>query len=511
MTPVRIALIYLALASLWILLSDRVLYWLVAADSSSFLFWQTTKGWLFVIASSVIIYLLAFRLNWALSRQLDLKRRHLALVRRKAYTDYLTGLPNRRFGQRVVRRLLAQAERSGASVCVILLDLDDFKQVNDSLGHRAGDQLLVALAQRLQANLGPGEHLVRQGGDEFLLLCSGAESRARLADRISALLDVLTEPVAIEGLELTVTASAGLACFPQDGDQLGTLMRNVDLALHDSKKYKHCFNFYQPEMATNLQHRFDLQQALREALDNEAIEVYYQPVYEPATGRYSGAEALARWPTPDGFISPADFIPVAEQSGLIRRLGQMVLEKAFAHTAELIQQTGRPLTISVNVSPKQFVHRHIIMDLQLALSHSGIDPRCVILEITEGVLLNNVIEAAEIIRQLTALGVAISMDDFGQGYSSLSYLRQHPFSYLKIDRSFVQGMDQSRQDKALVEACVALAKGLDLKVVAEGVETEAQRLALEALGVEYLQGFWLARPMTAEAFTTLLQRPPVNA
>ncbi len=511
MTPVRIALIYLGLASLWILLSDRILYWLVAADSSSFLFWQTTKGWLFVIASSVIIYLLAYRLNWALSRQLELKRRHLSLVRRKAYTDYITGLPNRRFGLRVVRRLLAQAERSDRGFCVILFDLDDFKQVNDSLGHRAGDQLIVALGQRLKAQLGPGEHLVHQGGDEFLLMCAGIEGRHRIAARAGALIESLSEPVVLEGMELTVTASAGVACYPEDGDQLSSLMRNVDLALHHSKKYKHCFNFYQPAMAKNMQHRFDLQQKLRETLDEDGLEVHFQPMYEPASGRFTGAEALVRWRTEEGFISPADFIPVAEHSGQIRKLGMMVLEKALCETVALIRASGQSLTISVNVSPKQFVHGYIVSDLRDALNFSGIDPHCVILEITEGVLLNNIIEATEALKQLTELGVAISMDDFGQGYSSLSYLRHHPFSYVKIDRSFVQGMDQSRQDRALVTASVAMAKALKLKVVAEGVETQTQSLALEKLGVDYLQGFWLARPMPAEEYRILVHQQAVYA
>ncbi len=511
MTPVRIALIYLTLASLWILLSDRVLYWAVAADSASFLFWQTTKGWLFVIASSLIIYLLAYRLSWALSRQLDLKRRHLLLVRRKAYTDYLTGLPNRRFGLRVMRRLLAQAERSERGFCAILFDLDDFKQVNDSLGHHVGDLLIVALGQRLDAQLGPGEHLVRQGGDEFLLMCAGTESRHQVAARAGALLETLSEPITLEGLELTITASAGVACYPEDGEQLSGLMRSVDLALHHSKKYKNCFNFYQPAMANNLQHRFDLQQSLREALDKEELEVFFQPVYDPIEGCCTGAEALVRWRTDEGFISPADFIPVAENSGQIRKLGMMVLEKALRETVTLMRDSGQSLTISVNVSPKQFVHGYIVNDLQQALYESGIDPRTVILEITEGVLLNNIIEATEVLKQLTELGVAISMDDFGQGYSSLSYLRQHPFSYLKIDRSFVQGMDQSSQDRALVEASVAMAKALNLKVVAEGVETETQSLALEGLGVDYLQGFWLARPMPAKEYRELILQQTVRA
>lgn len=511
MTPVRIALIYFGIASLWILLSDRLLFGWVADDSSSFLFWQTAKGWLFVVVSSLIIYLLAFRLNWALSRQLDLKRRHLSLIRRKAYTDYLTGLPNRRHGQRAMRRLVRQAERSGYGFCLMLLDLDDIKQVNDNLGHRTGDELIAALARRLESQLGPGEQLIHQVGDEFLLLCAGAEGRHRVAARAGRVLEAVSQPLTLRECTVTITTSVGIACYPEDGTELAVLMRSADLALHHSKRYKNCFNFYQTEFANSLQLRFDLQQRLRDALGDEQLTVYFQPIYDLARERFAGAEALVRWPTEQGFISPAEFVPVAEQSGLIRQLSYWVYERAFRETVRLQHDTGLPLTISVNVSPKQFFNAGIVDDLEALLASTGIDPGSVILEITEGVLLSNVMETSDALRQLIERGFVLSMDDFGQGYSSLNYLRQHPFRYLKIDRSFIQGMETSDQDRALVAASVAMARALQLKVVAEGVETWHQRETLAGMEVDYLQGFHLARPMPAEDYRRLLLEREASA
>lgn len=504
MTPIRIASIYLVVCSLWILLSDQVLFWLVGDDPTAFLFWQTAKGWLFVIGSCLLVYLLAQRLNGALIRQLDLKRRHLVQVRRKAYTDYLTGLPNRRYGLRLMRRLARQTQRSDYGFCILLLDVDDFKQINDSLGLRHGDRILMDVGQRIEQSLKPGEHLIRQGGDEFLVACTGVTSRHRMAQRTGELLEAIRQPLTVETMELVVTVSVGIACYPDDADQVATLMRSANLALNTSKRDKNCFNFYQPLMARNLQLRFDLQQRLREALDGDQLQVYFQPVYDAKNGNFSGSEALVRWPVEEGFISPAEFIPVAEQSGQIRRLGQRVLDRALLTTQALIESGGRPLSISVNVSPKQFVNGYILADVTQAIEQSGIAPSNVILEITEGVLLNNIEEASVVLHQLIALGVSISLDDFGQGYSSLSYLRQHPFSYLKIDREFIQGMVDSSQDRALVQASVAMARALQLKIVAEGVETAAQQQVLESLAVDYLQGFYLARPMPADNYRALL-------
>ncbi len=499
MTPKRIAFVYFLIAGLWILFSDLTLQ-LLLADVAELTLWQTIKGWVFITGSSLIVYALARRLQTQMQRELTVKRRHLAAIRRKAYTDYLTGLPNRRFGLRAIRQLIQRSRREQMQFCVLFLDLDNFKQINDTLGHSVGDQVILAVAKRLKKDLHADEQLIRQGGNEFLILCECLASQERAAERASSVLETFTAPVTIGTMPLRVTASIGVSCFPEHGASLGPLLRSADLALQHSKKYKNCFKFYQADMGKLMRYRFDLEQMLRQAVDEHQLQVYYQPIFDPAQQRFTGAEALLRWPGPEGFISPADFIPVAEQCGKIRELGAMVLMRAARETQQLSDSLGRPLNISVNVSPKQFANGHILQDLRTALDFSGIDPACVILEITEGIFLSNIIETGEVLNRTVDLGVALSMDDFGQGYSSLSYLRQHPFSYLKIDQSFIQGMDQSAQDRALVEASVAMAAALDLKVIGEGVETETQKLALTSLGVHYLQGFHLAYPMPLEDY-----------
>ncbi len=499
MTPKRIALVYFLFASLWILLSDWTLQ-LLLADVIEVTRWQTLKGWIFITGSSWIVYALARRLQTQMQRELTLKRRHLSAIRRKAYTDYLTSLPNRRFGLRATRQLIKRSRQHQSQFCVLLLDLDNFKQINDTLGHSVGDQVILEVGKRLQEGLCVGEQLVRHGGNEFLILSEGLSGQEKVAERASAVLETFSASVVLGAMPLRVTASIGVSCFPEHGAALGPLMRSADLALQNSKKYKNCFKFYQADMGEAMRYRFDLEQMLRRAVDEQQLEVYYQPIFDPCLQRFTGAEALLRWPGPEGFISPADFIPVAEQCGQIRELGAMVLMRAAQETQQLSQTLGRPLSISVNVSPKQFANGYILQDLRTALDCTGIDPNCVILEITEGVFLSNIVETGEVLDQTVDLGVSLSMDDFGQGYSSLSYLRKHPFSYLKIDQSFIQGMDKSPQDRALVEASVAMAVALELKVIGEGVETETQKAALTALGVDYLQGFHLAHPMPLQDY-----------
>lgn len=499
MTPKRIALVYFFIGGLWILLTDWTLqFWLT--ETVRLTHWQTLKGWVFVTGSSLIVYALARRLQTQLQHELTIKRRHLAAIRRKAYTDYLTNLPNRRFGLRAIRQLIQKSKRNQAPFCILFLDLDNFKQINDTLGHSVGDRVILAVGARLQEALGSGEQLIRHGGNEFLILCECLATQEEAAKRASEVLETFASPVTVGAMSLRVTVSIGVSCFPEHGESLGSLMRSADLALQHSKKYKNCFQFYQAGMGKAMSYRFDLEQKLRRAVDEQQMEVYYQPIFDSGLQRFTGAEALLRWPGPEGFISPADFIPVAEQCGKIRELGAMVLMRAARDTQEVSKALGRPLSISVNVSPKQFANGYILQDLRTAMDFSGIDPACVILEITEGIFLSNIIETGEVLDRTVDLGVALSMDDFGQGYSSLSYLRKHPFSYLKIDQVFVQGMDESAQDRALVEASVAMAAALELKVVGEGVETETQKLALIELGVHYLQGFYLGHPMPLEDY-----------
>lgn len=499
MTPLRIAVIFLAFSLAWILLSDELVF-LLLDDRVQIQRVQTIKGWAFVLLTSVIIYFLAKRLQSALVRELNTKKRHLVQLRRKAYTDYLTDLPNRRMGLRKLRQLVHQ--QCPFSLCFI--DLDNFKQINDSLGHETGDKVIASIAHNLGAQMDSSQHLIRHGGDEFLVILEGmvdAEPVSALAGR---LMQVFALPVMLGEVPLRVTASMGIAQFPRDGVSVGMLMRSAHLALHHSKKYKNCFKLYQDTMSQAVSYRFDLDQRLRQAMVDDEFQVFYQPIFDPHTGSITGAEALLRWPSAHGFISPAEFIPVAESGGHIRSLGAMVLRRACEDSCQLSKTLARPLTISINVSPMQFVDGHIFRDLALVLSETGIAPSQVILEITEGVFLNQVIEASEALVQLVAMGVQLSMDDFGQGYSSLSYLRKHPFAYLKIDQLFVQGMEDSDQDLALVEASIAMAKALNIKTVAEGVETQAQLQLLRQLKVDFVQGFYLAKPMPLADYQALL-------
>lgn len=505
MTPARIAILYLIISALWIALSDALLYqWF--DDPMRMTYWQGLKGWFFILASALLMYALALRLQKVLSRELDVKRHHLALVRRKAYSDHLTGLPNRRSGLRAIRSLIQRAKSKQSQFYVMLLDLDNFKQINDTLGHSTGDQLIFAVSKRLQAALGEHEQLVRYGGNEFLWLCSDVQGLPEIERRASEVVGLFVEPFLIGPTTLRVTASIGVVGYPLSGTNQGELMRNVDLALHHSKLYKNCFKLYEATMSRAMHYRFDLEQKMREALEHERFEVFYQPVYDPRKARFTGAEALLRWPDGDGYISPADFIPVAEQSGQIRAVGAMVLAHACQVTQRLGERMGWPLSVSVNVSPKQFANDRIVRDVEQALQSSGLPPTLLVLEITEGVFLSNAAETGDILNRLIELGVALAMDDFGQGYSSLSYLRQHPFRYLKIDQMFVQAMDTSDQDRALVKASVAMAQALGLQVVAEGVENSTQKTLLTGLGVHYLQGFHLARPMPADDYERFLMK-----
>jgi diguanylate cyclase (GGDEF)-like protein len=488
MTPLRIASIYLILALLWILFSDRILHMMVE-DGSALRQWQTLKGWAFVTLTSVLIYYLSKRLQQVLLRELDAKRRHLSQLRHKGYTDYLTHLPNRRMGLRQLRRILRERHRTRKPFGILYIDLDNFKQINDSLGHSGGDRVIVAVAQRLQKLLAADEHLIRQSGDEFVWFVEHIPSPDYLADCAQRVIDVLAAPVQLEHASLQVTPSIGISRFPDDGETVSQLMRRADLALHHAKKYKNCFKIYDSSMNNTLQYRFDIEQKLRKAIAEQRLQVFFQPIYDPSLGTFAGAEALLRWPDGDGFISPAQFIPVAEHSGQIRALGASVLLDACRITNQLSQQLGRDLTISVNVSPQQFVNCNILTDVREALEISGLDPRSLVLEITEGIFLSNLAETDEVLAKLTAMGVSLAMDDFGKGYSSLSYLRDLSVDALKLDKSFVLHLHERAEDRSIVNSTVRMAHELKLEVVAEGVETEWAARYLAAAGYDYAQGF----------------------
>lgn len=501
MTPLRVALVYFISALMWIIFSDNLLHFLVERPDY-LLRYQSLKGIAFVLLSSGLVYWLAVRLHKALSREMHSRKSHLNQLRRKAYTDDLTGLPNRRMGLRSLRRLLHLHQQKEVPVFfgLLFIDLDNFKHINDTLGHSIGDKVIVAAARRLESCLQFDEILIRHGGDEFIIILNQVNGRECLESYGKRILDMFNDPIVVDGMSLLVSASIGITRYPEDGTSSTILMRNADLALHFSKKYKPALRFYDETMSASFRYRFDLEQGLRKALIDSELQVYYQPFYAPGSGELVGAEALVRWPDKTGFVSPADFIPVAESTGQIRALGALVLKRACCDTRLLSEQLGKKLVIAVNVSPVQFASNDIIADLQEAINISGIDAAQVVLEITEGVFIGQIAGAARLLEEVVAMGVRLSMDDFGQGYSSLSYLRMHPFSFLKIDKLFIQGMVQSPQDYALVQASVAMAQALQLGIVAEGVETREQLEMLESLSVDYVQGFYLARPMAFDEY-----------
>jgi diguanylate cyclase (GGDEF)-like protein len=434
-------------------------------------------------------------------------------VMHMAHHDALTALPNRTLLTDRLEQAIARAGRSGNNVALLFLDLDRFKNVNDSLGHGVGDQLLQAVAARLTACLRAEDTAARLGGDEFIIslpeVADGAEP-ARVAARILA---ELSRPFEVAGHQLPAEASIGIAVYPDDGDNAQALLRNADTAMYHAKDSgRGNYQFFSPQMNERVSRRLSTETSMRRALDRGEFALHYQPLIHLASGGIAGAEALLRWPQPDQrVVSPADFIPVAEDTGLIVPLGEWVLREACTQAkAWQVQQPG--LRIAVNLSPRQFRQKHLVGTVEQVLSDTGLAPQLLELELTEGMLMHHADDTVRTLAQLHDMGVHLAIDDFGTGYSSLSYLKRFPIQTLKIDRSFVKDLIDDPDDAAIVTAIIAMARGLSLRVVAEGVETEGQAAFLRSLACDLAQGFHFGRPMPASEFAfrlkgALLTRP----
>jgi len=430
----------------------------------------------------------------------------------ETFFDALTRLANRKlFEDRVAYALRKSSGAGPGRVVVLFLDLDDFKTVNDSLGHAAGDQLLVGVAQRLAGCVRKGDEVARLGGDEFaVLLADGDERRAaRVAER---LLEALRTPFFIEGREIFTSASIGVA-NGGGSRTAGELLRNADSAMYAAKRGgKHRWAPFAPTMHAEVVARLQTQGDLARAIERQELRIHYQPLVEFATGRFVGVEALVRWQHPErGLVLPGEFIEIAEDSGAIIQIGRFVLNEACSQVRawQLARGEESPLTLSVNVSPRQLRGPTLVADVEEALARSGLPPGDLILELTENVLLDDRNSAGKVLGALTELGVNLALDDFGTGYASLSYLRHFPFNLLKIDRSFVEDLSSGPEAVALASAIVQLARLLGLQVTAEGVETTAQLAALELLGCEAGQGYHFAAPLPAEQLEALLGSGPV--
>jgi diguanylate cyclase (GGDEF)-like protein/PAS domain S-box-containing protein len=427
-------------------------------------------------------------------------------IRYLAQNDVLTGLPNRSVFRDRVTQAIVQAQRSGAQVAVMFLDLDHFKNVNDSLGHDTGDELLKTAAQRLRACLRAGDTAARQGGDEFVIclptLCEGQHAIA-IAEK---LLEALRQPFSVGGSELHVRASLGISIFPGDGNDADELMRAADAAMYHAKdKGRDTFRFFTAELNNTAQRRLALANRLYEALQRGEFRLHYQPKIDLSSGRIFGAEALIRWPQADGsFIGPNEFVRVAEETGLIGPLGEWILHQACAEAARW-HALGHPgISVAVNLSPQQLLRPGFPEFAERTLRETGLPPQSLEIEITEGVLMARSAENMAALEALANLGVGLAIDDFGTGYSSLAYLQRFPVSVLKIDRSFTDGLGVDAGDTAIVTAIIAMAHSLKLDVVAEGVETAEQARFLKSHGCQGAQGFYFGRAVPPDQFVRLL-------
>jgi len=423
-----------------------------------------------------------------------------------AYHDILTLLPNRKLFTDRLTLALAHARRSHTTLAVILLDLDNFKDINDTLGHSIGDEVLIMIAERLQSVVREGDTVARLGGDEFTLLLSDlldTQNAARIAEK---LLHAIDQPLSIGSRQLYVTASIGIALYPNDGTDAETLVKNADSALYRAKDLgRNNYQLCTPELKVRAQERLVMENSLREAFERKEFVVYYQPVVSLVTGRTCGMEALVRWNHPErGLIQPDEFIPIAEDTRLIVPLGEWVLRTACRQAMEWRALGLTFNRVSVNLSPRQFQQKDLIAMVTSALQDCGLDPRSLELEITETAAMQNADIAAEALHELRASGVTIAMDDFGTGYSSLTYLKRFPIDTVKIDKSFVRDIETSTGDAAIVSAVIRIARILGLRVVAEGVESEEQLSFLRKKRCQEMQGYLFSRPVPADDMTEIL-------
>lgn len=425
--------------------------------------------------------------------------------------DALTGLPNRLMFKDRLEEALLRARREEIALHVLFIDLDQFKDVNDSLGHNAGDQLLRAVADRLRQQVTQPGMTARLGGDEFIVLVEEpGDEHTGVQRTVDAIHGALSEPFVVSGRQLQVTASIGISSFPGDGDDAQTLLKHADIAMYGAKQRgKNTYQLYVREMSTSLQRRIDMESHLRHAVDNGEFVLYYQPRVSLQSNRCTGVEALIRWHHPTlGLVMPMDFIPIAEETGAIVPIGAWVLREACRQNAEWLGRGLGPLRVSVNLSARQFADKHLHTDIVEALAQAQLPGDLLELELTESMVMRHPEQAAGWLAGLKRTGVRLSIDDFGTGYSSLAYLNHFPIDVIKIDRSFIRDVPDSRSDAQIASAVIALGHSLGLKVVAEGAETQAHIDFLRTEGCDEVQGYFYSRPIPASDMTDFLSRRP---
>ncbi|MEO8837630.1 MAG: EAL domain-containing protein, partial [Herbaspirillum sp.] len=427
-------------------------------------------------------------------------------IRFLALHDALTGLPNRALLLDRMDQATSYAHRSGGEVWVVFVDIDRFKYVNDTAGHKGGDRVINIIAQRLQSAVRESDTVARLGGDEFVLILCQREKEALNIDTIHRVMNAVAEPMRFDGHEFFLSCSVGVAVFPTNGITSETLMEYADTAMYHAKELgKNNFKFFTAEMSAHLMERLRLEKDLRNAIERREFFLQYQPQVDLRTGQIIGMEALIRWQHPTlGIIMPIRFISFAEEMGLIGFIGDWVLQAA-CRQLKLWESTGYGnLRISVNLSARQFTPKKLVQSISNVIKDTQISPWLLELELTEGLLMDNVEEAIEILSELQTLGVQVSIDDFGTGYSSLAYLKRFPIDVLKIDKSFVHDMASNRYDAVIVKSVISLAHNLNLRVVAEGVETQEQLTYLRDVDCDVIQGHFFSEAVSAEALEKML-------
>jgi diguanylate cyclase (GGDEF)-like protein len=421
--------------------------------------------------------------------------------------DTLTGLPNRYMLNQRFAHALNNAQRYRKSMALLFLDLDRFKFINDTLGHPFGDRLLTEVAGRLRLCLRESDTIARFGGDEFVALIEDFAAPGDIVSVAQKILHAVRWPFLLEGETCHVTASIGIGLYPNDGTDFASLLRSADIAAYRTKEQgKNNYLFYSEEMNDHLSARIAKETRLQGALEKNEFVLYYEPKVEINTGRITGMEALIRWQHPDlGLLPPKEFIGLAETSGLIVPIGAWVLRTACAHNQTLQSRMPAPLTVSVNLSARQFEDKHLLREIERALSESALKPGNLELELTESMVMRDIQSSKKILDGIKSMGIRLAIDDFGTGYSSLVSIKRFPFDCIKIDRSFIKDIPQDPDDVAITQAIIAMAHSLRLKVVAEGVETREQLDFLTEHGCHEFQGHYFRKPQAAEDFSRLLR------
>ena len=469
--------------------------------------------WRAAVGSLVMLLIIAVmgRMSWqlALSRQRAVEEHiaHAARVEYLAYHDSLTTLPNRSLFSKLLGHSINQAHRHNRQLAALFLDLDHFKNINDSLGHEAGDQLLREVAARLKSCLRESDTVARLGGDEFVVMLTELDVEKYAAAVAQKILSAVARPFVLAGQECRVTASIGISTYPQDGLDEQTLTKNADIAMYKAKEEgKNNFQFYSEKLNTSSLERLNLEAALRQALERNQFQLYYQAKRDIRSGRITGTEALLRWQHPVlGTVAPLRFLPLAEETGLIIPIGKWVLRTACLQNVAWQNQGLAPLIMAVNLTARQLFDESLLTDLTTILAETGMDAQLLELEISEGLLMRDVEKTKRVFRGIKDIGVRIAIDDFGSGYSSLASLKQFPLDSIKIDRSFIHAATSVAEDKALTEAIIAMGRTLSLTVVAQGVETKEQADFLRQNACDEFQGFYLNKPVPADQMVELIR------